>query len=240
MLKPNSNICTYSYLHVFLPVARRPSLHIPDLIQSNNWTWAAPATQAEQHRSVTRPTTGDTISADCYLPRNGQVLQWPLFTTARQELVNLYRSHWNRGTLNIIHPQQLCMPDTPTTVRVIMCLTSQTKARVQVNFAYLMQQLSQPLSPIPVVNFDPFTALMPEPLYMTLMKQYLVQSPSESRALKPHMVEAINSWAEMSFRAKFVTTVKKAMGEVPTSAEQSTSFGRSSASTGSTAKRSKH
>ncbi len=236
----------FKYLYVQLPacilasIARTPALHIPDLIKSNNWTWAAPATQAEQHRNVRRPITGDTISADCYLPRTGQVLQWPLFTTARQELVNLYRDHWSRGTLNIIHPQQLCMPETPTTVRVILCLTSQAKTRVQVNLAYLMQQLSNPLLPIPEVNIDTFNALMPEPLYMTLMKQYLVRSSREARELTPRMVEAIDTWAEMAFHAKFVTSVKKAMGEVPTSAEQSTWFGSSSASTGSTAKRSKH
>ncbi len=132
------------------------------------------------------------------------------------------------------------MPDTPTTVRVILCLTSQAKTRVQVNLAYLMQQLSSPLLPIPEDNLDSFKALMPELLYQNLMKQYLVKFSKEAQELSPRMIEAVDTWAEQAFHAKYVARVKKVMGEVPTSAEQSTLYGRSSASASSTAKRSRH
>ncbi len=105
-----------------------------------------------------------------------------------------------------------------------------------------MQQLCSLLLPIPEENLDSFKALMPEPLYQDLMKQYLVQNSNEARKLSPRVIEAIDTWAEQGFHAKYVTPVKKVMGEVPTSAEQSTWYGRSSASasTSSTAKRSRH
>ncbi len=68
----------------------------------------------------------------------------------------------------------------------------------------------------------------------------MVKQFQEARALTPLMVRAVAKWVEQEFAAKNVSPVKHAMGEVPTSGEQSTRFGTSSASTASTAKRSRH
>ncbi len=103
-----------------------------------------------------------------------------------------------------------------------------------------MQQLSSPLLPIQDENLDSCKGLMPEPLYLDLMKKYIVQDKQEARKLTPRMIEAIDTWAEQEFHSKLVTPAKKVMCEVPTSAEQSTSYRMSSATTSSTAKRSRH
>ncbi len=85
---------------------------------------------------------------------------------------------------------------------------------------YLMWQRSCPWLPIQNENLDSFKALMPEPLYLDLMKQYLVQNHKEAHEITPCIIEAIDIWAEQAFHSKFVVPVKKVMGENIFSAEQ--------------------
>ncbi len=109
-----------------------------------------------------------------------------------------------------------------------------------VNFAYLMQPLRCTLEPMHDEVPDSFTALMPEPLYLELIRKYLVRHHYETRTLDYQMVRAMADWVEQDFDARLVAPVKSAMGEVPTSVTQRTHHGTSSASTASTAKRSRH
>ncbi len=77
-----------------------------------------------------------------------------------------------------------------------------------VNFAYLMQQLSCGLENIRDDVLDSFTALMPEPLSLDLMRKYLVRQYCGAHTLTPRMVRAMATWSEQEFKLGLLLRLK--------------------------------